>query len=118
MYKQSALTYRDSFQWKLVDLARDGARRIGVLGAQRLDAPGPVINDSEAIALAAVAGLGIAQLPSYLATEAIADGRLQVVLADYAIDRGDIWLVWPGGRMESPRVRVFAEFVAKLIPSI
>lgn len=76
---------------------------------------GPVFNDSEAVALAAISGLGIAQLPSYLAKEAVADGGLKAVLSDYAVDRGDLWLVWPPGRIESPRVRVFAEFLASLI---
>ena len=79
---------------------------------------GPVFNDSEAVALAAIAGLGLAQLPHYLAARAIADGRLRVVLADYAVDRGGIWLVWPPMRTESPRVRVFATFLTRLIESI
>jgi DNA-binding transcriptional LysR family regulator len=79
---------------------------------------GPVFNDSEAVALAAIAGLGLAQLPHYLAARAIADGRLRTVLADHAVDRGGIWLVWPPVRTESPRVRVFATFLTRLIESI
>ena len=79
---------------------------------------GPVFNDSEAVALAAIAGLGLAQLPRYLAARALADGRLRSVLADYAVDRGGIWLVWPPSRSESSRVRVFAKFLTSLIESI
>lgn len=79
---------------------------------------GPVFNDSEAVALAALAGLGLAQLPHYLAARAIADGRLRTVLASYAVDRGGIWLVWPPARSESPRVRVFAEFLTRLIKAV
>lgn len=40
-------------------------------------------NNPEAVAEAALAGLGIAQLPDYLCTEALADGRLQRVLPDW-----------------------------------
>jgi DNA-binding transcriptional LysR family regulator len=79
---------------------------------------GPVFNDSEAIALSAIAGLGLAQLPAYLAKDAIGDGRLQPVLSDFAVDRGDLWLVWPPGRIDNPRVRVFADFLTKLIAPI
>jgi DNA-binding transcriptional LysR family regulator len=76
---------------------------------------GPVFNDSEAVALAAIAGLGIAQLPHYLAAQALAEGRLVAVLGDYAVDRGNIWLVSPPARSPSPRVRAFAEFLSELI---
>ncbi|MFB9985713.1 LysR substrate-binding domain-containing protein [Mesorhizobium kowhaii] len=79
---------------------------------------GPVFNDIEAVALAAIAGLGLAQVPHYLAARAIADGRLRTVLADYAVSRGDIWLIRPPASSESPRVRVFATFLTKLIESI
>ncbi|MDZ4396065.1 substrate binding domain-containing protein [Cypionkella sp.] len=81
-------------------------------------ANGPVFNDSEAVALAAIAGLGLAQLPRYLAARAIADGCLRPVLAEFAVNRGDIWLIWPPGRSESPRVRVFAECLTRLIQSL
>jgi DNA-binding transcriptional LysR family regulator len=79
---------------------------------------GPVFNDSEAVALAAIAGLGLAQLPHYLAARAITDGRLRTVLADYAMDRGGIWLVWPPMRTESPKVRVFVTFLTRLLESL
>jgi DNA-binding transcriptional LysR family regulator len=79
---------------------------------------GPVFNDIEAVALAAIAGLGLAQLPHYLAARAIADGRLRTVLADYAISRGGIWLIRPRANSESPRVRAFATFLTRLIQSI
>jgi DNA-binding transcriptional LysR family regulator len=57
-------------------------------------------------------------LPAYLAKDAIGDGRLQPVLSDFAVDRGDLWLVWPPGRIDNPRVRVFADFLTKLIAPI
>lgn len=74
-----------------------------------------VLNDGEAIAEAAAAGLGIVQLPAYFVSEYLANGRLRSVLADRAVDRGSIWLVWPPARANVPRVRVFADFLASLL---
>lgn len=72
---------------------------------------GMAFNDNEALAAAARAGLGIIQAPTYLVADDVSSGKLQVVLADYAKDRGNMWLVSPSSRSEAPRVRVFAEFV-------
>jgi DNA-binding transcriptional LysR family regulator len=74
-----------------------------------------VFNDGEALAAAAVGGLGLVQLPTYQVAAHIAAGRLQPILEDYETSRGDIWLVWPPSRPDVPRVRVFAEFLTALL---
>lgn len=74
-----------------------------------------VLNDGEALAVAACAGLGIAQLPGYLARDDIERGRLVPLLQDETADRGDIWLVWPSGRTDMPRVRVCSDFLRDAI---
>jgi DNA-binding transcriptional LysR family regulator len=76
---------------------------------------GLAFNDNEALAAAARAGLGIIQTPTYLVADDVSSGKLQVVLADYTKDRGNMWLVWPSSRSEVPRVRVFAEFVTGVL---
>jgi DNA-binding transcriptional LysR family regulator len=75
---------------------------------------GLVLNDDEALACGALAGLGVVQVPAYLVSEDLAAGRLQRLLAQRTADRGDIWLVWPEVRADIPRVRVFVDFVSKL----
>lgn len=76
---------------------------------------GLVLNDGDALAAAAVGGLGLVQLPSYQVVEHVAAGRLRPVLNTYQKARGDIWLVWPPGRSEVLRTRVFAEFLKDLL---
>ena len=60
---------------------------------------------------AAVAGLGIAQLPEALAEPHIAAGRLVTVLDDYVVERGGIYLVFPSNRHQSAAVRAFVDHV-------
>lgn len=72
---------------------------------------GLVFNDGEAVARAAVAGLGIAQLPDYSAADAIAAGQLVPLLSQLTCNRGDLWLVRPSQRAEAPRVSAFAIFL-------
>lgn len=62
-------------------------------------------------AAAAVAGLGIAQLPDALARPYIAAGRLVTVLDDYVVERGGIYLVFPSSRHLSAAVRAFIDHV-------
>lgn len=35
-------------------------------------------------------------------------------LRGYEVSRGHVWLVWPPGRKDAPKVRVFADFVRRL----
>lgn len=78
--------------------------------------PSIVLNDGEALASAALGGLGIIQAPSYLVREDIETRRLLPVLGDYTDERGSIWLLWPSGYAEAPRLRAFIDFIAERIP--
>jgi DNA-binding transcriptional LysR family regulator len=60
---------------------------------------------------AAVAGLGIAQLPEVMARPELAAGRLRTILDDHTVDRGGIYLVFPSNRHPSAAVRAFVEHV-------
>jgi DNA-binding transcriptional LysR family regulator len=77
---------------------------------------GPVFNDGEAVVLAAIAGLGIAQIPDYAAASARMDGRLIPILIQHDCVRGDIWLVRPAARANLPRVEALASFLKDMIP--
>ncbi len=68
-------------------------------------------NDSEALVQAAVAGLGVVQVPEYVARDALADGRLQAVLGEFLALGEPISVVWPGNRHLSPRVRAFVDLL-------
>ena len=74
--------------------------------------PAIVLNDGEALAAAAIGGLGIIQAPDYLVSEDVAQGRLVPVLEPFTDERGSIWLVWPPMHAQVPRVRAFIDFIA------
>ncbi|HUB47461.1 MAG TPA: LysR family transcriptional regulator [Acetobacteraceae bacterium] len=73
-------------------------------------------NDSEALLDVALAGLGIALLPTWLTGEAIMAGRLIPLLADWEglIAPGPqraIWCVYPPKKVVAPKVRAFLSFI-------
>ena len=70
-----------------------------------------VLNDMLAVCDAAVAGLGLAQLPTYLATPYLRDGRLQPVLIDFAPPEIAFFVHYPARRLQPARVRVFVDFL-------
>lgn len=78
--------------------------------------PSPLTcNNMEALRSAAIAGLGIACMPDFLARDAVADGRLGCVLDDYLADAGQFSMLWPCNRLLSLRLRVFIDFVAQTL---
>jgi len=70
-------------------------------------------NNSEAIREAAVAGLGIALLPSFIVAADLRENRLQVVLGDYGVEgavANDVYALYLPTRYVSPKVRAFVDF--------
>ncbi len=65
--------------------------------------------------LAAVAGLGIAQLPEPMARPEIEAGRLVAVLDGYPVERGGVYLVFPSNRHLSAAVRAFVDHVEEWV---
>lgn len=67
----------------------------------------------EAVRDAALAGQGIAVHSLWHVHEALAAGRLEVVLPEYALPESGIWAVTPQRRLVPPRVRAFSEFLVE-----
>jgi DNA-binding transcriptional LysR family regulator len=76
-----------------------------------LGPPALTCTNMEAVLAAAVAGLGIACMPDFLAAEATAKGWLTLLLSDVATT-GAFWLVWPERGRHSPKLRAFIDFAA------
>jgi DNA-binding transcriptional LysR family regulator len=70
------------------------------------------IGDGSAIVDAAVAGLGLAQMPSSLLADHIAAGRLVAVLDAFTGAKIEISAIWPSTRHLLPRVRHVVEKLA------
>jgi DNA-binding transcriptional LysR family regulator len=70
------------------------------------------VNNGAALMRAAEAGLGIAQVPSFMIGDAISAGRLVEVLADRPADLLGIHAVYPQGRFPQPKLRAFVDYLA------
>ena len=75
---------------------------------------GPIeVNSPIAARAAAVAGLGFAVLPDFIAAPEIASGRLVPVLDDRILPGGGIFAVYPHRRYLPAKVRALVDFLAQ-----
>ena len=81
-----------------------GARKLNVRVEGQL-----VLNTSGLIVKAALAGMGLASLPSHIVETEIAKGRLKQVLADWCPPFPGYHLYYPGRRQQSPALRLLVE---------
>jgi DNA-binding transcriptional LysR family regulator len=73
---------------------------------------GPLIaHDYPTLLAAAIKGLGLAQLPDPLVKAPITEGRLQVLLAPFAVTTPGVFLYYPDRRQVLPKLRAFIEHV-------
>lgn len=76
-----------------------------------------VCNNIETRVCFALRGLGIAWLPDFAIREALEEGALREVLADYASHTGVVHLLWPASKHPSPKLRVLIDFLStRLFP--
>lgn len=69
-------------------------------------------DNGEMLRAAAVAGLGICILPSFIAAPAIQSGEGEVILRDFPMEEGGVHVVMPPGRATTARVRALVDFLA------
>lgn len=68
-------------------------------------------NSADAVYHAALAGMGIARLSTYLVHDDLAAGRLVRVVPDYIQQGSDIFAIYLERRNLAPRIRVFLDFL-------
>ncbi|PVE21740.1 LysR family transcriptional regulator [Microvirga sp. KLBC 81] len=83
---------------------QSGKRRISVRPEGRMKS-----DSGEAILQWAIAGLGIAETPSFLVSDAIASGALEPLLLDYQTPEYGIYVVRPPGSYVPAKVRVLVD---------
>ncbi|MBT2186031.1 LysR family transcriptional regulator [Sphingobium nicotianae] len=66
-------------------------------------------NNGAAVADAAIAGLGICQLPEFYFLAALETGQLQPVLDEFRDDEEPVWAVYPQQRHILPKVRMLID---------
>jgi DNA-binding transcriptional LysR family regulator len=70
-------------------------------------------NNGEALACAAIAGLGITTGPTFILGSYLREGSLVSIMRDYRRPAVGIYALYPPGRMLPRRIRVFSDFLAE-----
>ena len=74
---------------------------------------GPLrVTNSDALLPPLLAGLGIAELPEFMAAEYLKDGRLVHLLDEWSMTQGGLYFVTPTSRSRPLKVKVLADFFA------
>jgi DNA-binding transcriptional LysR family regulator len=69
------------------------------------------VNNGEAVVASLLAGLGIADLPEFIVGDALAAGKVEVILKGWKQRDGAVHLVMPPGGPRPARVEVLADFL-------
>jgi DNA-binding transcriptional LysR family regulator len=76
------------------------------------------MNDFSGLVPALLAGLGIGDLPPVVQPELVRDGRLVEVMPEWRFHTQDLSLIHLGNRNMPRPARVFAEFAARMVPTL
>ncbi|MEW6131600.1 MAG: LysR family transcriptional regulator [Pseudomonadota bacterium] len=74
-------------------------------------------NNGEALLDAAIRGLGITYTPTFIAEQAVREGRLEILLRKFPTPALGIYAIFPSNRYVPHRVRALVEFLAARIGS-
>lgn len=77
--------------------------------------PALVVNDIEVACEAAIAGVGIAHVPSLVAKEAVLSGRLRLLFADQPPAIRPVYAVYPSRQYLPAKVRLFVEALQAMV---
>nr|WP_315216021.1 LysR family transcriptional regulator [uncultured Duganella sp.] len=108
----SILQYRRGDRINVWQLADASGRIVDTPLSSRLQ-----LDDLEAIADAATAGLGLAWLPEWLVRERLRDGRLVGVLDNLPSATMDCYAVWPGTSHMPLRLRLAIDALVEQLPA-
>ena len=70
------------------------------------------VNTAEAAIDAAAAGLGVTRVLSYQVAQAVLDGRIQIVLAEFEPEAAPVSLIHAGQELTPLKVRMLLDFAA------
>jgi DNA-binding transcriptional LysR family regulator len=76
------------------------------------------VNDARSYVSAAVAGMGIVQSPRFIVADALRRGELVEVLEGWECEVLPLYIVYPQTRHLSNKVRVFVDWLAKLVQGL
>lgn len=68
------------------------------------------VTNSNAMISTILAGLAVAELPEFIAAEYVRDGRLEVILPNWAMETGGLYFVTPSLKSRPAKVEVLARY--------
>jgi DNA-binding transcriptional LysR family regulator len=93
------------------------ARRNGRIERQAVS-PRIHTRSATGVVACAAAGLGIASASVWMSASALAAGQVVEVLADYALDPVQAYVVFPAGRRASQKARAFSDYLEQAVTAI
>ena len=75
------------------------------------------VSSFEAATSAALAGIGVAQIPMPIGAAGLESGKLVEILPEWAAPSPPLKLVYPSNRYLTAKVRAFADFVTEIFPA-
>ncbi|HRD77027.1 MAG TPA: LysR family transcriptional regulator [Hyphomicrobiaceae bacterium] len=94
-----------------------GRWNFGAGGKVGVDVTGPLLaNNGDALAKAAIAGLGIIYQPTFMVADEIARGELTVITLDHPpTELGGVYAVYPSDRRPPAKVRAAIDYFAEVL---
>lgn len=88
-------------------------RFVNAAGEEEVVTPGGRlrVTNVDALIPTVLAGLAVAELPDFIASEYLRDGRLEAILRDWSMPRGGLYFVMPSGRSRAAKVEALSEFL-------
>lgn len=104
---------RDHTLLHLETRPRGWARWFAAQGMEPPSEPGMTFDQFSTMAQAAVHGLGVALLPTFVAAPYLDAGTLELAAPDRQESIGNYYLVWPAHRPETAALRLFRSWLAR-----
>jgi LysR family transcriptional regulator for bpeEF and oprC len=77
-----------------------------------------IFDDNEAVLRAAMAGIGLGQVPAFMVAEAFQSGAIEEVLPSYRPLEFPIWICYLDRRFVSKRIRTFVDFIHSKVETL
>jgi DNA-binding transcriptional LysR family regulator len=105
------LASHDCLHYSLLS-TREGWRFSTDADLRDVEISGPLsTNNGDVLKEAAIQGLGIVMMPTFIVEDVLADGRLKAILQNYSPDPYGLYAVRPSRHFTPARVRVLIEFL-------
>ncbi|MGB5834403.1 MAG: LysR family transcriptional regulator [Thiohalocapsa sp.] len=103
-------------EWTLRPVQAAGRAGSEADAGKRIDILGPLCaNNGDLLRRAAISGMGVCALPSFIIAEDLAVGRLERVLADWRAPKLALSAVWPSRRFVPAKVRAFVDYLVECL---